>query len=71
MTEEQLKKQLAEMLNNKIEQDKKIEDLELYKWRAENLIKSISNLRDEIETMGNKKTKKDIIEHINNILIYY
>lgn len=68
---EQLKKQLAEMLNNKIKQDKKIEDLELYKWRAENLRESIINLRNEIETMGNKKTKKDIIEHINNILIYY
>ena len=71
MTEKQLKKQLTEMLNNKIKQDRKIEDLELYKWRAENLRESIINLRDEIEAMGNKKTKKDIIEHINNILIYY
>ena len=66
-----LETQLAEMLNNKIKQDRKIEDLELYKWRAENLRESIINLRDEIEAMENKKTKKDIIEHINNILIYY
>ena len=48
------------MLNNKIKQDRKIEDLELYKWRAENLRESIINLRDEIEAMGNKKTKKEI-----------
>lgn len=66
-----LKTQLAEMLNEKIKADRELEDLRLEKWRAERLRESIAELRNDIETMGRKKTKKDIIEHINNILIYY
>ena len=66
-----LKIQLAEMLNEKIKADRELENLRLEKRRAERLRENIAELRNDIETMGRKKTKKDIIEHINNILIYY
>lgn len=68
---ENLETQLAEMLNYKIKAEKELDDLRLEKWRAERLKENIVELRNDIETMGKRKTKKDIIEHINNILIYY
>lgn len=66
-----LEKQLAEMQNYKIKAEKELEDLRLEQWRAKRLRENIAELRNDIETMWRRKTKKDIIEHINNILIYY
>ncbi len=66
-----IEKQLAEMQNYKIKAEKELEDLRLEQWRAKRLRENIAELRDDIETMGRRKTKKDILEHINNILIYY
>lgn len=66
-----LEKQLAEMQNYKIKAEKELEDLRLEQWRAKRLRENIAELRNDIETMGRRKTKKDILEHINNILIYY
>jgi len=66
-----IEKQLAEMQNYKIKTEKELEDLRLEQWRAKRLRENIAELRNDIETMGRRKTKKDILEHINNILIYY
>jgi hypothetical protein len=66
-----IEKQLAEMQNYKIKAEKELEDLRLEQWRAKRLRENIAELRNDIETMGRRKTKKDILEHINNILIYY
>lgn len=71
MTEEQLKKIMAEMLEKQIKTEREIEDLRLEEWRAKRLKENIAELRNDIETMGRRKTKKDILEHINNILIFY
>ena len=77
MTEEQLKKIMAEMLEKQIKMEREIEDLRLEEWRAKRLKEELKEMKKQLDKAeGNgyphaKTQLKNIHSHVFNTLLYY